>query len=351
MGDDGSPGGGRDLDLARIGVIAIGRNEGARLAECLGSIRDVRHVVYVDSASTDGSAELARRHGATVVELEPGRPLTAARARDAGLGRLLMMDPSLEFAMFLDGDCTLDDGWPRRAVAELDAAPDVAVVCGRQRERDPGGSVFRRLMDVEWDAPIGEVASSGGVAAIRVRAYLAVGGYDPTLAVGEEPELCHRLRSGGWRILRVDAPMCVHDMGEASVGPWWRRNVRQGYGALDVARRFPGPAGPYRRRILSAWAWGVVVPSAAMIAALLGPDVSGASPAAYGLSILFLYPIQALRLSRAVRPRTPDARTARAFAVANLAAKWAHLVGQATYLRDWIALRPPRLIEYRPSRR
>ncbi len=352
MGADGAgPAAGPGVDLGRFGVVAIGRNEGPRLAECLASIRIAGPVVFVDSASTDGSAGLARGLGVAVVELDPGRPFTPARARAEGVGRLLALAPRLEFAMFLDGDCTLAEGWPGRAVAELDADPAVAVVCGRRRERDPGRSVFRRLMDIEWDTPVGEAGSCGGDAAFRVRAYLGVGGYDPSLAVGEEPEICHRLRAGGWRVLRVDAEMSVHDMGEASAGPWWRRNVRQGYGAADVARRFPGPAGPYLRRIVSDWAWGVAVPSASALASALGPAALGGSPAACGLAVLLVYPLQALRLALAIRPRTPDARTALAYALGNLASKWAHLAGQLAYLREWAAGRPPRLIEYRLSRR
>jgi hypothetical protein len=340
-----------DVALGRIGMVAIGRNEGSRLAECLASIGEVPLAVYVDSASTDGSPDLARALGFEVVELETGPAFTAARARDAGLRRLLAIAPRLEFVMFLDGDCTLAVGWIGRAVAELDADPGLAVVCGRRREREPGRSAFRRLIDVEWDSPIGETSSCGGDAAFRVRPYLDAGGYDPGLPVGEEPELCHRLLAGGWRILRVDAEMSVHDLGEATAVAWWDRNVRQGYGALDVARRFPGPAGPYRRRILSAWAWGIGLPWAAASAAVFGPAASGVSPTACGLAVLLAYPIQVLRLSLAIRPRTPDARTALGFAVANLAAKWAHLAGQAIYLGEMMAGWPPRLIEYRSSRR
>ncbi|MEG4999423.1 glycosyltransferase [Microcoleus sp. B4-D4] len=47
--------------MKQIGLVAIGRNEGQRLRQCLVSATDkVVRVVYVDSGSTDGSLELAR---------------------------------------------------------------------------------------------------------------------------------------------------------------------------------------------------------------------------------------------------------------------------------------------------
>lgn len=76
----------------QIGAVAIGRNEGDRLADCLKSLAgQVGHMVYVDSGSTDGSLELARSLGADVVLLDTSRPFTAARARNAGLSRLLQI--------------------------------------------------------------------------------------------------------------------------------------------------------------------------------------------------------------------------------------------------------------------
>ena len=55
---------------ATIGIVAIGRNEGARLEQCLRSLLSQSHaVIYADSASSDGSADLARRLGVETVEL------------------------------------------------------------------------------------------------------------------------------------------------------------------------------------------------------------------------------------------------------------------------------------------
>src|SRR5213592_910356 len=126
--------------MGQAGVVAIGRNEGERLRRCLDSVGAAAAVVYVDSASTDGSVALARSRGVEVVELDLSIPFSAARARNEGLERLLQLDPSLEFVQFVDGDCELDAGWLARATAALKARPELAVVCGRRRERFPDAS-------------------------------------------------------------------------------------------------------------------------------------------------------------------------------------------------------------------
>src|SRR5689334_17290215 len=103
-----------DRTLARAGVVVIGRNEGERLAACLQSLCALGvPVVYVDSGSRDGSVALARSlaHVTKVVELDPARPFSAARARNEGFAALREAQPDTACVQFLDGDCTLAEGW------------------------------------------------------------------------------------------------------------------------------------------------------------------------------------------------------------------------------------------------
>jgi glycosyltransferase involved in cell wall biosynthesis len=206
----------------RIGLVAIGRNEGERLRRCLeSSRRQVERLVYVDSGSTDGSAQLARSLGAEVVDLDMSIPFTAARARNEGRARLQALVPDLDCVQFVDGDCELVDGWIARAVAHLTAHPQAAVVCGRRRERDPESSVYNHLCDLEWDTPIGLAKACGGDALMRVTALDQVGGYNPDIIAGEEPDLCFRLRERGWEIWRIDGDMTLHDAAMTRFGQWW----------------------------------------------------------------------------------------------------------------------------------
>lgn len=249
-----------------LAIVAIGRNEGERLIRCLQSLAGTgATVVYVDSASTDGSAARARDMGARVVDLDMALPFTAARARNAGLAAV----PDAALVQFIDGDCELVDDWLPVATAFLDAHPDVAVVCGRRRERHPAASVFNRLCDMEWDTPVGESTACGGDALMRAAVVRAAGGFRDDLTAGEEPELCARVRAAGWRIWRIDAEMTRHDAAMLHWRQWWWRAVRGGFGyaqAGAATRALPAPL--YRAEVRRALLWAGVLPLVAVIGAV-----------------------------------------------------------------------------------
>jgi GT2 family glycosyltransferase len=325
-----------------LGVVAIGRNEGERLRRCLVALAKAGQgaaSVYVDSGSTDGSVELARSMGVEVVGLDMTRPFSAARARNAGFERLKEIAPGIRYVMFLDGDCEVADGWLARARSELEARPKAAVVCGRRRELFPEHSVYNRLADLEWDTPIGEAIACGGDSVIRAEAFEAVGGFDPTAAAGEEPQLCQRLRRAGWTVWRVDAEMTRHDIAMTRFRQYWRRHYRSGYNGLDILTRFPGEDRLFADELRRARAWGIGWPTAVIGAAWAGV-------AAAGLMALTL-PLQMARLAFKIRKRVDGPRTAIAYGVLVTVAKWANLSGQAGYLRDRRRGRMARLIEYK----
>lgn len=58
-------------EAPRISVCVVCRNEADRLGPCLESVAWADEVLVLDLASTDGSAELARRHGARVISRDP----------------------------------------------------------------------------------------------------------------------------------------------------------------------------------------------------------------------------------------------------------------------------------------
>jgi GT2 family glycosyltransferase len=279
-----------EIPAGQVGAVAIGRNEGERLLRCLESlVPSAARVIYVDSGSTDDSVAAARRLGAEVVELDMKVPFTAARARNAGVARLAEAGLP-EFIQFVDGDCELRAGWIASALAAMASRPDLAVVCGRRRERYPEASVYNRLIDREWDTPVGPAKACGGDALMRASAFEQVGGFDPALIAGEEPELCVRLRAAGWRIARIDAEMTLHDAAMFRFVQWWQRARRGGHAFAEGAALHGAP--PERhwvretRRVL---AWGLIVPIAVLLMALVWTP--------WALAALLVYPAQMLRLT------------------------------------------------------
>lgn len=273
----------------QVAAVVIGRNEGSRLIAGLNAAaRQVDAMAYVDSGSTDGSPQAARDAGAHVVALDMSLPFTAARARNAGMADLRVRYPDIRYVQFMDGDCELRPDWVAQAVAHLGAHPRVAVVCGRRRERFPDASIYNRLIDQEWDTPVGEALSCGGDALMRVDAFDAVGGYNPDMIAGEEPELCVRLRAAGWKVWRLDAEMTLHDAALTRFSQWWTRNKRAGHAFAEGSALHGRP--PERhgvRETRSALFWGALLPVAAVSGIIVSPG---------SLLLLLAWPVQVLRI-------------------------------------------------------
>ena len=279
----------------RVDAVVIGRNEGARLAVCLDSLRpQVRRVIYVDSGSTDDSLTTARARGAEVVALDMTVPFTAARARNAGLAALAADAP--DFVQLVDGDCEVRADWVSTALRAMADHPRAVVVCGRRRERYPDATIYNRLCDAEWDTPVGEALACGGDALMRYAAVQAVGGYDPTLIAGEEPDLCLRLRRAGGEVWRIDAEMTLHDAAMTRFGQWWQRSRRAGHAFAEGAWRYGrAPEKHWLRETRRALIWGAGVPVVALVAGLIHPA---------GLLLLLAWPLQMARLAPRMGWRT-----------------------------------------------
>lgn len=324
--------------MTGIGVVVIGRNEGSRLERCLASLAGAAdQVVYVDSGSTDGSVQMAQAWGIEVLALDMTQPFTAARARNEGFACLHRLMPSVRYVQFVDGDCEVVAGWLPAAQAFLDQHPEVAVVCGRRRERYPTRSIYNQLCDLEWDTPVGQAKACGGDALMRADAFVQVNGYRADLIAGEEPELCVRLRAQGWKVWRLDAEMTLHDAAMTRFSQWWRRSLRGGYAFAEGA--FLHGAAPERhwlRESRRAWVWGLGIP----LATLLACTLFGWG----GLLLLLVYPLQVLRLMRRGRGSLQQNGLQAGFLVLG---KFPEMCGQVKFLLKRFGVGKSVLIEYK----
>ena len=328
--------------LSDVGVVAIGRNEGKRLERCLRSaIAHTDRVVYVDSGSTDNSVAFAESIGVEVVNLDTSIPFTAGRARNEGIERLCERWDGLAYVHVLDGDCEFQDGWIRHAHGFINEHDHVAVVCGRRRERSPEDSVYNLMCDLEWDTPIGQARSCGGDALFLLKAFNEIGGYNPTVIAGEEPELCVRIRRAGYTVYRLDHEMTLHDASMTKLSQYWQRAKRAGHAYAQGADLHG--ASPERHNVKqtrSAMIWGLGFPLIAIVFAWW----------TYGISIvvyLLMVIAQWWRIRRGqVRiGRTP--REASTLAVFIMLAKHAQASGVLLYWRRKLTGKQLQIIEYK----
>jgi GT2 family glycosyltransferase len=333
------------MSRSDIAVVVIGRNEGARLARCLGSTGG-RRTIYVDSGSSDGSAGAARSAGAEVIELDEEDGFSAARGRNAGLAAATA-DPAIAYVQLLDGDCELDPGWLETGAAALDGDAGLGAVFGELREAAPEASIYNWMCEVEWAAAPGLAGVFGGNVLLRAEAVGRLGGYRATMIAGEEPELAIRLRAAGWRIAALATPMAEHDAAIMRFGQWWRRAVRAGHGFAELVHLHPrSPLHDFarsRRRILF---WAGAVPSTAIAGLVLAVLIDRrwtALAAAMALLVVGQWLRTVLRESR--RHPLPKALALAWFLAVG---KYAELIGLIRFHSDHWRGRRHRLIEHKP---
>lgn len=328
------------INYANIGAVVIGRNEGDRLKQCLGSLcNELEYIVYVDSGSMDESVRVAQSLGVIVVSLDMNLPFTAARARNAGLAALIQNQPTIDYVQFVDGDCEVQPGWITKAKEFLDNHQEFSAVCGRRRERYPEVSVYNLLCDIEWDTPTGEAKACGGDVLCRVIALKAVAGYRETLIAGEEPEMCYRMRQLGWKIMRLNAEMTLHDAAMTSLGQWWKRNQRAGHAYAESYALHGHESERFRKKeTRSIVFWGAVIPIIFLLLYLIDDAF---------VILWMIYPLQILRLAFQYKRKLGSFNQGLIYSLSNVLGKLPQLIGVFGFLKNHARGKQAELIEYK----
>jgi GT2 family glycosyltransferase len=198
-----------------VSVVIPVYNAGEDLDRCLaavmGSDYPLEEVIVVDDASTTPStAEIARRHGATVLRMERQGGPGLARNRGAAHARG-------DILVFTDADVVLHPDAIGRAAEALSAAPDVAAVFGSYDDRPAHPSFLSRYRNLyhHWNHQSGNEEASTfwtGCGAIRRSVFLDMGGFSreferPSI---EDIELGYRLRQAGHRVRLLKNMLGTH---------------------------------------------------------------------------------------------------------------------------------------------
>jgi len=203
----------------KVSVVVPVKDGAAHLAAALASLlegaRPPDELVVVDDHSADGSAEIARGLGATVVTSHGRGP---AAARNTGVAA-----SAGELVGFLDADdvATPDRLRIQAGLLEADAAADIAAGLARQVQ-DPAGPAVAPALHT----------FTAGTLLLRRRTWERVGDLDETLVAGELVDWVARARRLDVRWVRHDDVVLlrrVHDANHSG-----SERARAGY--LDLAR-------------------------------------------------------------------------------------------------------------------
>ena len=233
-----------------ISVVVIGRNEGARLDDCLLSVRDAlgvlaHEIVYVDSRSTDDSLARARAHGARCFRLAETRTT-------AGLGRCVgAQEAKGEYLLFLDGDMRLQPGFCEKAMMAMAARGYDGCTGVRDDIYLKDGEVVGRTDNYFGCTQERAAPEFGGALFLTREALERAGGWSPDTVACEEAELHARLQAAGCIVAELPVPMIVHTDavrdGRGAMGVVFSRR-RLGEGQALRCAMARGRAGAYLRR-------------------------------------------------------------------------------------------------------
>ena len=267
-----------------LSVIIVSWNVRDLLAECLESVHaSAPHaeVLVVDSASSDGSAEMVRERFPWVeliaerenVGFTRGNNIALARAR----GRhLLLLNPDT----VVHGDATA------RMVAYLDAHPTVGIVGPRVLNADGSTQSTRRrfptlstaFFESTWlqgyaprklleryyvldkpDEGTFEVDWVQGCALMaRREVYEQIGGLDESYVMfSEELDWCRRAKAAGWEVVYLGEARITHYGGQSSAQVPARKHIYFQQSKIRYFRKFHGRAAAWTLRAFLIASYGL----------------------------------------------------------------------------------------------
>jgi GT2 family glycosyltransferase len=280
-------------EAPHVSFIVPARNAAAHLSRCLEAIASsVRpqagiliETIVVDNGSSDGSADIARRHGARVIE-RPGIRVGACRNAGAAAARGGIL-------AFVDADNEIGAGWLEACVAVF--RDDGAGAAGYAYRAPSNATWVQRTYDAlrARTAGRGDVEWLGaGNLAVRRTVFDGIGGFDEGLEACEDVRLCHAIRQAGWRVVSDPRLDSVHHgdprtLSELFFGELWR-----GRDNLTVSLR-----GPLTMRALPGTLLPLVALSCLGLLAfglLAWPWLSGTVAAAGALGLLAVASVKAI---------------------------------------------------------
>lgn len=214
-----------------LSIVIVSFNARVDLERCLGSLHEAppaasHEIIVVDNASSDGSADAARRAGARVIEA--GANLGFARASNLGIRASTGSN-----LLLLNSDTVVPAGALDRLLAELDRDPGLAVVGPRLVDADGRaelsfGAMIGPINEVrqKWRAA-GDVEAltrrrqypdwvSGACLLVRRGDAEGVGLLDERYFMyTEDVDFCAAIRARGRRVLFTPDVEIVHLRGRS----------------------------------------------------------------------------------------------------------------------------------------
>jgi mycofactocin system glycosyltransferase len=196
------------LHYLSVSIIVPVKNRSQEIASCLQSLAHLDYpsekveIIVVDDASDDHTPEVVGQFPVRLIALP--QPKQASFCRN-----LAAQDASGEILAFIDSDCLADPCWLRELIpafkdVEMGAIGGMVDAYYEAKGLDRYEKVKSSLKIGSWFRSTHEADSFFYVPScnllVRRDLFLKVGGFEEDLHVGEDVDLCWRLRDEGYHI-------------------------------------------------------------------------------------------------------------------------------------------------------
>lgn len=227
-----------------VSVVIPFYNRAKDVDRCLGSVLRQKppfdfEIIAIDNDSSDGTLEQLDRHPVRVLSCSRRG---ASAARNAGIEAA-----AGSIIAFTDSDCVAARDWLERLVAPMLRDPSITATGGTIRglRRDSGAAWFlaaggsldqRQFFDgTDVQPPFFATANC----AMRRASIVGAGGFDESLRVCEDADLCWRVFDRGGRIAWVRDAVVLHDH-RRSFDALWKMAVDYGEATVALFARHRG---------------------------------------------------------------------------------------------------------------
>lgn len=234
-----------------VSVILPTLNAAGEIAALLAALMDQtqppEEILVVDSGSTDGTAELARAHGARVMSVPRGQ-FDHGGTRDAALRQT-----TGEFVLFLTQDALPADERYIEHLLRAFADERVAAASGRQLPRPDARPYVQAVQQYRYPAQsrawgpeerealgIRAYHLSDVCSAYRRSVYEAVGGFPHPLPTNEDMLIAAAFLDSGYRLAYCADAAVVHSH-DLTLRREYRRNVLIGRFLQEYGERLGNP--------------------------------------------------------------------------------------------------------------
>ncbi len=218
-----------------VSVVIVNWNGAEHLRICLPSLASQslapREIIVVDNGSSDGSAEVAKVHGARWLPLEQNLGLAPGLDRGAAIA-------SGDLLLFVNNDMRFDPHFVAALAEPFEKDAELFATDGMQFNWDgtARGHLATRLTNVRprrdsstelvpglyfyqqdktGKSPV--FMASAACMMVRRALFEKLGGFDARLPLGyEDVEICWRAWTRGWKTLYVPHAICWHRVGSST---------------------------------------------------------------------------------------------------------------------------------------